>query len=134
KMNRETAVKLIVRLIVWTQEEKIQWQRLRYDPSVQYQLRDIPYCGIIYTVRVHDCHFRLYQVKRPGCYPGETYGSQEIMKADPDYLFKIALDVIDANGDLEYAFEPIYAMVGLFETVREHCAPSLKKIETLLAD
>ncbi|MDR0337618.1 MAG: hypothetical protein LBI18_11065 [Planctomycetaceae bacterium] len=133
-MNRETAVKLIVRLIVWTQEEKIQWQRLRYDPSVQYQLRDIPYSGIIYTVQVQDCHFRLYQIKQPGNYPGETYGQQEMMKADPDYLFKIALDVLDANGDLEYAFEPIYAMVGLFEIVREHCAPSLKKIETLLAD
>ncbi|MDR2705924.1 MAG: hypothetical protein LBC02_09125 [Planctomycetaceae bacterium] len=133
-MNRETAVKLIVRLIVWTQEEKIHWQRLRYDPAVQYQLRDIPYGGIIYTVLVGDCHFRLYQIKQPGSYSGESYGSQEVMQADPDYLFKIALDVIDADGDLEYAFEPIYAMVGLFDTVREHCAPSLKKIEALLAD
>ncbi|MDR2440638.1 MAG: hypothetical protein LBE12_14850 [Planctomycetaceae bacterium] len=133
-MNRETVVKLIVRLIVWTQEEKIQWQRLRYDPSVQHQLREEPYCGIIYTVQIDDYHFRLYQIKQAGCYPGETYNSQEVMNSDPDYLFKISLDIIDTNGDLEYAFEPIYAMAGLFETVREHCAPSLKKIETLLAD
>ncbi|MDR1964695.1 MAG: hypothetical protein LBQ50_13030 [Planctomycetaceae bacterium] len=133
-MNRETAIKLVVRLIVWTQEEKIKWKRLRYDPSVQHQLRDIPYGGIIYTVVIDDCYFRLYQIKQPGSYLGETYSSQERMQADPDYLFKIALDVLDADGDLEYAFEPIYAMVGLYEIVREHCAPSLKKIETLLAD
>ncbi|MDR3196261.1 MAG: hypothetical protein LBU34_00190 [Planctomycetaceae bacterium] len=133
-MNRETVIKLIVRLIVWTQEEKIRWRRLRYDPAVQYQLRDIPYCGLIYTAEIDGCRFRLYQIKQDGNYPGETYITPETANIDPDYRFKISLDIVDAVGDLEYAFEPIYAMVGLYDIVRERCAPSLKIIETLLAE
>ncbi|MDR0869271.1 MAG: hypothetical protein LBN39_00615 [Planctomycetaceae bacterium] len=130
-MYREALIQVVARLIIETQTGKVQWKRRCFTDAERRHFRDIPYGGMVYSTEWEKCRLQLYRFKCPGPYPGENTGTAA-MQADPDFLFKIAIDIVDEKGEIEYILEPVYAMTSLFKTVQALCSPSLKKIEALL--
>jgi hypothetical protein len=130
-MHRETVTQLTARLIVETQMDKIHWRRQCYEDSQRFHFRDIPYGGMVFTTEWNECRLQLYKIRLDGPYPGEKAVHSS---SDPDYLFKVALDIVDENGEIEYILESVYAMVSLYRTVQAKCSPSLSKIEQSLEE
>lgn len=131
-MYREAVIKFAAHLIIETQSGKLNWKRRCYNDTQRHRVRDVPYGGMLFSADWKGCKLQLYRIFCPGQYTGEKPGESKTSPTDFDFLFKIALDIVDENGEIEYILEPVYAMVSLFNTVQALCSPSLKKIEAVI--